>query len=72
MAAAQALELGRQDKAALQLAPVLSSHSDRPEVLRLHAGILNLRGDSAGALAAMRRAIVLRPNDPLCYNTLGS
>jgi tetratricopeptide (TPR) repeat protein len=72
VAAAQALEQGRQDEAALRLGPLLSAHPDHPEVLRLHAGMLNLRGDSTGALTAMRRAVELRPGDPLYLNTLGT
>lgn len=70
--AAQALGLGRADQAATQLAPVLATHPDHPEVLRLHAGILNLRGDYSGARAAMERAVELRPMDALYYNTLGT
>jgi tetratricopeptide (TPR) repeat protein len=71
VAAAQALELGRQEEAALHLSPLLSTHPDHPEVLRLHAGILNLRGDLTSALVAMRHAVELRPGDPLYLNTLG-
>ena len=72
VATAQALGMGRADQAEAQLRPVLARHSDHPEVLRLHAGILSLRGDHASATAAMRRAIELRPDDPLYQNTLGS
>ncbi|MGH8145038.1 MAG: tetratricopeptide repeat-containing sulfotransferase family protein [Rhodanobacteraceae bacterium] len=70
--AAQELELGRADMAAAQLASALVAYPDHPEVLRLHAGILNLRGDSPGARAAMERAIELRPLDALYHNTLGT
>jgi tetratricopeptide (TPR) repeat protein len=70
--AAQALGLGRPDQAAAQLAPALASHPGHPEVLRLHAGILNLRGDYPGARSAMERAIELRPMDALYHNTLGT
>lgn len=72
IATAQALTLGRADQAAAQLRPALVSHPDHPEVLRLHAGILNLRGEFPAALAAMRRAVELRPLDPLYQNTLGA
>lgn len=70
--AAQALGLGRPDQAAAQLAPALASHPGHPEVLRLHAGILNLCGDYPGARSAMERAIELRPMDALYHNTLGT
>jgi tetratricopeptide (TPR) repeat protein len=70
--AAQALGLGRADQAEAQLAPALASHPDHPEVLRLRAGILSLRGDHAGARKAMERAVELRPMDALYYNTLGT
>lgn len=69
---AQALGLGRADQAAAQLAPALASHPDHPEVLRLHAGILSLRGDHASARAAIERAVELRPMDALYHNTLAT
>ncbi len=72
VATAQALGLGRAEQAAAHLEPVLRSHPDHPEVLRLHAGILSLRGDQKGALSAMQRAVELRPMDALYHNTLGS
>ena len=72
VATAQALELGRADQAASQLAPALAAHPDHPEVLRLHAGIQSLHGEHARAITAMQRAVELRPGDPLYYNTLGS
>ncbi|HET9835394.1 MAG TPA: sulfotransferase [Rhodanobacteraceae bacterium] len=72
VAAAQAIESGGPEVAAARLAPVLSAYPDHPEVLRVQAGILNLRGDYQGALAAMQRAIRGRPDDALYYNTLGS
>lgn len=70
--AAQALGLGRADQAAAQLAPALETHPGHPEVLRLRAGILNLRGDYPGARSAMERAVELRPMDALYHNTLGT
>lgn len=72
VAAAQALALGRADQAAAQLAPALKAYPDHPEVLRLHAGILSLRGQHPNAIQTMRRVIEMRPADPLYHNTLGS
>lgn len=72
VATARALELGRADQAAAQLAPALKAYPDHPEVLRLHAGILNLRGDYIAACRAMERAVALRPMDGLYHNTLGT
>ncbi|MBS0382152.1 MAG: sulfotransferase [Proteobacteria bacterium] len=72
VATAQALGLGRPDQAAAQLAPALKAYPDHPEVLRLHAGILNLRGDHAAAQRVMERAVGLRPMDGLYHNTLGT
>ncbi|MGH8192438.1 MAG: tetratricopeptide repeat-containing sulfotransferase family protein [Rhodanobacteraceae bacterium] len=72
MATAQAIETGGPELAAERLAPLLASHPDHPEVLRLYAGIQNLRGDYTGAIIAMKRAISGRPQDPLYYNTLGA
>ncbi|MER3547253.1 MAG: sulfotransferase family protein [Rhodanobacteraceae bacterium] len=72
VAAAQAIESGGPDQAAAHLAPALAAFPSHPEVLRVHAGVLNLRGDYAGAIAAMQRAIQSRPHDALYYNTLGS
>lgn len=72
VATAQALGLGRADQAAAQLSPALASYPDHPEVLRLHAGILSLRGDHPGARVAIERAVELRPMDALYHNTLGT
>lgn len=72
IATAQALELGRPDQAEAQLAPALAAYPDHPEVLRLHAGALSLRGDNARAITAIQRAVELRPMDPLYRNTLGT
>ena len=72
VASARALGLGRPDQAAAQLAPVLASNPDHPEVLRLHAGIQSMRGEHLGALAAIGRAVELRPMDALYRNTLGT
>lgn len=70
--AARALDLGRPDQASAQLAPALASYPDHPEVLRLHAGILSMRGEHRGARRAIERAVELRPVDALYHNTLGT
>ena len=72
MATARALELGRAQEAATQIAPLLKSNPNHPEVLRLQAGLLNLCGDHAGAARVMQGALAQRPDDPLYHNTLGS
>ena len=72
VATAQALSLGRADQALAQLSPALATYPDHPEVLRLHAGALSLRGEHAKAIATMQRAVELRPQDPLYRNTLGT
>lgn len=72
VATARALALGRADQAEAQLRPVLAVFPNHPEVLRLQAGILDLRGQHPEALAVMRRAVDLRPTDPLYHNTLGT
>lgn len=72
MATAQAIETGGSELAIARLSPLLSSHPDHPEILRLLAGIQNLRGDYASAIATMKRAIAQRPQDPLYFNTLGA
>jgi tetratricopeptide (TPR) repeat protein len=72
VATAQALGLGRPDQAAAQLAAVLASNPDHPEVLRLHAGILSLSGKHPEARTAIERAVELRPMDALYHNSLGT
>lgn len=72
VATAQALSMGRADQAEAQLRPALASFPAHPEVLRLHAGTLSMRGRHADAIAAMRRAVELRPMDALYRNTLGT
>jgi len=72
VAAAQALELGQVDEADRQLIGLLALHPHHPEVLRLVAGAQTLRGDSAGAIDSMRRAIAARPDDALYHNTLAA
>jgi tetratricopeptide (TPR) repeat protein len=72
VATAQALALGRADQAAAQLQPALTAYPNHPEVLRLHAGILDLRGNHPAARNAMEQAVALRPVDALYHNTLGT
>ncbi|HEX7325616.1 MAG TPA: sulfotransferase [Rhodanobacteraceae bacterium] len=72
IAAAQALALGRADQADAQLSRARVAYPEHPEVLRLHAGILNLRGDYPGARTAMERAVAQRPLDALYHNTLAT
>lgn len=68
IAASQALEMNRPEQAAGQLAPVLASHPDHPEVLRLHASLLSLRGEHRSALRDMHRALQQRPQEALYHN----
>lgn len=72
VATAQALAMDRADQAEAGLAPALSRYPEHPEVLRLHAGILGMRGDVVKATAAIQRAVHMRPLDPLYHNTLGT
>jgi len=72
LATANALELGRPEEAERHIMGVMALHPDHPEVLRLLAGIQNLRGDKRGAIASMRRAVAQRPLDALYHNTLGA
>jgi tetratricopeptide (TPR) repeat protein len=72
IATANALDLGRVDEAERHIMGVMALNPDHPEVLRLLAGIQNLRGDKGGAIQTMRRAVALRPNDALYHNTLGA
>lgn len=72
VAAAQALELGRADEADRQIIGLLALYPNHPEVLRLLAGVQNLRGQVPAAIATLRRATALRPDDALYLNTLGS
>jgi tetratricopeptide (TPR) repeat protein len=72
MIAAQALDAGRADEADRQLERVLTAYPNHPEVLRMKAGILSLRGQHNEAVTVMQRALTQRPQDPLYHNTLGS
>ena len=72
VAVSQALNLGRANDAEQRLTGLLAVHPDHPEVLRMHAGLLSLRGDIQGALVVMERAIAQRPNDAAYWSSLGS
>ncbi len=72
IAAAQALELGRADEAERHIIGLLALYPQHPEVLRLMAGAQSLRGQPHAAIATLQRAIVLRPDDALYLNTLGT
>jgi len=68
IATGQALEMQRPDQAAAHLAQVLDNYPDHPEVLRLHANLLSLRGEHKAALRQMRRALDQRPHEALYHN----
>lgn len=72
MAAGQALDAGRADEADRHLAKALAAHPDHPEVLRMKAGILSLRGQHPDAIRTMQRALDQRPQDAPSWNTMGS
>ena len=71
LAAGEALDAGRVDDAELQLAQARASHPEHPEILRMQAGIHDLRGQHQMAIQLMQRALAQRPRDPLYHNTLG-
>jgi tetratricopeptide (TPR) repeat protein len=72
VATANALEAGRIDEAAREIASVVTRFPQQPEVLRLVASIESLRGRHDQAIIAMRRAVDQRPSDALYQNTLGT
>lgn len=72
MTAGQALDAGRVDEADSHLARALAAYPDHPEVLRMKAGILSLRGQHPDAIRMMQRALAQRPGDALYHNTMGS
>ena len=72
IATAQALESGRLEQAARSLSGPLASDPGHPEVLRLKAGMLSMRGRHAEALQAMQSAVRQRPQDGLYHNTLAT
>lgn len=72
LAAGEALNSGWVDEAEMQLALVPSEYSSHPEVLRMRAGSLSLRGRHAEAIRAMQQALNQRPRDPVYHNTMGT
>jgi tetratricopeptide (TPR) repeat protein len=62
-------EFGFADRA---LEEALAAAPDQPELLRLRAVTLHLRRRYAEAVALLRRAATLRPDDALIHNNLGS
>lgn len=72
LAAGEALEAGRVNEAEQQLAQVRASHPEHPEILRMQAGIHDLRGQHQTAIRLMQRALTQRPQDPLYHNTMGA
>ncbi|HET6804838.1 MAG TPA: sulfotransferase [Frateuria sp.] len=70
--AADALDNGRIEEASRWLAPALAARPQHPEVLRMQAGILGMRGQYPQAIEHMRAALAQRPNDPVYHNTLGT
>ena len=71
-AAARALDAGRADEAGQHLASAVAAYPDHPEVLRMQAGLLGMRGQHQAAIACMRRGLTQRPDDAASYNTLGT
>ena len=71
-ASAQALDAGRADEAERHLAAVAEGERNHPEILRLRAGILGMRGHHREAVAMMRQAVAAAPRDPIYFNTLGT
>jgi tetratricopeptide (TPR) repeat protein len=72
VATANALDFGRVEEAEHHIVGALALFSDHPEVLRLMAGIQNLRGYRQAAIDGLRRAVALRPDDAAYHNTLGA
>jgi tetratricopeptide (TPR) repeat protein len=71
-AAGAALDAGKADEAARHLADAANRHPLHPEVLRMRAGLLSMRGEHRQALQCMRQALEQRPHDALYHNTLGT
>ncbi len=70
--AAHALSMGQAADAEQRLAGLLEVYPDHPEVLRMFAALLSMRGDAHGAIATMERAIAKRPNDAAYWSSYGS
>jgi tetratricopeptide (TPR) repeat protein len=69
---AAALDAGQVDRAEQALALLSPTYREHPEVLRMQAGVHDQHGRHPLAIATMRRALALRPRDPLYHNTLGA
>jgi tetratricopeptide (TPR) repeat protein len=71
-AAGEALDTGRVDQAERHLALASAADPEHPEILRMQAGIFDLRGEHQQAIRVMQRALAQRPADPLYHNTMGT
>lgn len=71
-ATGQALDDGRVELADRHLSDIDPCYLDHPEVLRMRAGVLGMRGRHPEAIALMQRAVEQRPVDPAYQNTLGT
>ena len=67
----QALRMGHVGYAQAELTAIATSGPEQPEILRLQAVVHDMRGMREEAIATMRRALALRPDDAAYYNTLG-
>ncbi|MEO8986475.1 MAG: sulfotransferase [Rhodanobacter sp.] len=72
MAAGEALDAGRVSEAEQLLAKALASHPEHPEIMRMQAGVHDLRGEHQLAIQVMQRALQKCPQDPLYHNTMGA
>lgn len=70
--ALRALELGDVGVAYRHIVGLMALYPDHPEVLRLFAGVQNLRGEVLEAVETMRRATAIWPDDALLHDNLGS
>ena len=61
-ASAEALDAGRVDQADRQLAGVSAADAGHPEILRMKAGVLGMRGQHRDAIAIMQQAVASRPD----------
>ncbi len=71
-ASAQALDAGRVDQAARELAGLNVADARHPEILRMKAGVFGMLGQHRDAIAMMRQALASRPDDSVYLNTLGT
>ncbi|HKE49149.1 MAG TPA: sulfotransferase [Rhodanobacteraceae bacterium] len=66
------LERNDYEYADRALEEALRATPDHPELMRLRAITLHLRKRYAEAVALLRRAAAIRPDDPLIHNNIGS